>query len=99
MMSPARLPALSLAAGIVAVAAARLGRSPGRWSVGARGRMLRVATAGLMGALAAALALSLVGVGGEPANSFPAIRIWVLASMAVAAVLIWRSRGSGTELP
>jgi cyanate permease len=54
--------------------------------------VLRVMTAAAAGSLAAALALSLVGVNGQAADSFAAIRIWALA--AIAALLIWRSRGS-----
>jgi hypothetical protein len=95
-MSPACFPALLLAAGIAAVAAPRLASSPFPWSPSAkvRARVLRFVTAALAGALAVALALSLVGVSGQAADSIDAIRIWALAAMVVAAFLIWRSRGS-----
>jgi hypothetical protein len=89
-MSPVCLPALLLAAGMVAVAAPRLARRPEPWSAKARERMVRLAIAALIVALAVALALSLVGA----ADSFSAITTWALASIAVAAVLIWRAWGS-----
>jgi hypothetical protein len=57
--------------------------------------MLRAATTALTGSLAVALALSLVGV--HAADSSPAIQVGLLASIAVTACLIWRSRGSGAE--
>jgi len=98
MLSSVCLPTLLVAAGMVAIAAPRLASSSlpfsWPWSARARALVLRVAMAGLIGALAVALALSLVGVSGQAADSFAAIRIWALAAMAVAAFLIWRSRGS-----
>ena len=94
MTSPACLPASMVAAAMVAIAAPRAGLSPAPWSARAKARMLRVATGGLSGLLAVALALSLVGVNGEAADRLPAMQIGVLASLAIAAFLVWRSRGS-----
>ncbi len=59
--------------------------------------MLRGMTAILMGSSAAALALSLVGVNAGASDRLPAIQIGGLASVAIAAVLIWRSWHSGAE--
>jgi hypothetical protein len=97
MASSACLPALLLAAGIVAIAAPRIGLSPGPWSARARARMPRVATAVLTGSFAVALALSLVGINGEGVDASPTMPIWILVSIAIAAFLIRRSRGSGAE--
>ena len=94
MTLSACLPALLVAAGMVAIAAPRLGLTPGPWSARARARMLRMATVGLSGSLAVAVALSLVGVNGEAADRFPGIQIGILASLAIAAFLVWRSRGA-----
>jgi hypothetical protein len=95
MTSPTCLFALLLAAGIVAAAAPRLG-----WRLrpaGATARMLRAATAALTGSLAVALALSLVGVNGGAVAVSPALQIGILASIAIAGFLIWRSQGSRAE--
>jgi hypothetical protein len=98
MTSPACLPALLLAASFAVIAAPRLGLGAGPWSTTAKTRALRMATAVLIGSFAVGLALSLVGVKGGAVDRSPAIQIGILASMAVAAFLIWRSRGSGVEL-
>jgi uncharacterized membrane protein len=97
MTSPACLSALLLVAGGVAIAAPRHRLRPGVWSARAKARMLRAAMAVVAGSFAVALALSLVGVNAEASDQSPALRIGILASIAVAAVLIWRSRASGAE--
>jgi hypothetical protein len=59
--------------------------------------MLRAAMAVAVALVAVALSLSLVGVNGGAADWSPTIRIWILAFLAVAALLIGLSRGSGAE--
>src|SRR5262245_7557891 len=97
MTSPACVSALLLVAGGVAIAAPRLRVRPGVWSARAKARVLRVAMAVVAGSFAVALALSLVGVNAEASDRSLAIEIGILASIAIAAILIWRSRASGAE--
>jgi Na+/melibiose symporter-like transporter len=59
--------------------------------------MLRAATAVVAGSFVVALALSLVGVNAGASDQSPAVLIGILASIVIAAVLIWRSRATGAE--
>jgi len=81
-------------AGTVGVAALRLGSRLAPWSARARARILRAATVVVIGSLAVALSLSLVGVSGGGAVPWPpTIRSAILASIGIAALLIRGARG------
>jgi hypothetical protein len=96
MTSTARIPALLLAARIV-VAAWRPGLSVPRWLAKVRARVLRMASVAVAGTFVVVLALSLVGVNGGAGDRLPTIQVGVLASMAVAVLLIRGARASDAE--
>ena len=95
MTAPAHLPALVLAMSFFMMVATLLGLNRvlirASWPDGRRMLVLRAAAVLLIGWLAVALALALVGVYEDRP---PAIQLGFVISFAIAAVLIWQSRRS-----